>query len=224
MEVKHQDMIQRLIRVVNQRNHLERQLTRLSNRQMTVKHQEEAPSETYECPKCLKFNVKIAKCDLPENVPECTIHDKVYQQYQKYNLFKPAKICTGPGVFPDPSNEQRYYECIEILDDNMFYLTSKKCPSKQKFNPKIRKCDPKYIHPHHQNRNLVGDCKSHYTFHKYSCQKFFRCSRKHNPVELKCPDGYIFNGDNCQLISSKSFCNWEILNGYLNTKKHLSNI
>ncbi|KAG5899538.1 hypothetical protein JTB14_008224 [Gonioctena quinquepunctata] len=39
MEVKHQEMIQRLKRVVNQKNHLETTLC-LSNRQMEVKHQE----------------------------------------------------------------------------------------------------------------------------------------------------------------------------------------
>lgn len=154
-------------------------------------------------------------CDLPENVPECTFHKDGLQDLEGYKVTKPLKKCTGPGTFSDPSNYRRYYNCIDIFDEDEYYLTIAKCPQNQTFDTVKKKCRISHVHhPHHHH--FPGTCGlNNYAFDRHDCHKFYYCQGGKPFVNLWCSNQYFFNGRFCQHKSKSIFCNWNELKKYL---------
>lgn len=169
-------------------------------------------SRVYECPGCLKFHIHKMICDLPENVPECTYHEKKYQDIEGHQVTDPVTYCTGPGVFLDPSNRMRYFDCVDIFERKKYYLTIKTCPDDLNFNDATKTCDHTVGSNLPSMRHIPGSCSSdNYAVDRYKCDKFYYCRNGVPQAELFCMDNYFFNGNFCQHNNSTS-CNWKELN------------
>lgn len=73
-------------------------------------------------------------CDIPENVPECSYYDGRFQNVEDHIVTDPIKFCTGPGIYLDPSDRTRYFDCVDIFQEKQYYLTIKKCPKNTTFH------------------------------------------------------------------------------------------
>lgn len=167
-------------------------------------------SKVYECPGCLKFNAKRMICDLPENVPECTYHSESYEYIKGYKVTNPIQNCTGTGRFLDPSNRKRYFDCVDIFNDNHYYLTIKECVENITFDDNKKICQGR------DNRlpekDIVGACNAfNYASDPYNCHKFYYCKNRLPMARLSCLNTHFFNGHFCQHKSRSVFCNWEHL-------------
>lgn len=149
-------------------------------------------------------------CDLPENVPECTNHDEIYQYIEGHMVTNPIQYCTGPGIFPDPSNRHRYFHCEDIFHENKYYLTIKECPEGITFNDSKNICEGHDLR--HPDKDIIGSCNSYnYAIDPYNCHKFYFCRNMIPVARLSCLETHFFNGHFCQHKSRSVFCNWEHL-------------
>lgn len=170
------------------------------------------PSRVYECPGCLKFHTHKMICDLPENVPECTYHDDKFQNVEGHTLTDPIKYCTGPGIFLDPSNRKRYFDCIDIFHEHQYYLTIKDCQMNTTFSDSEETCIPEVHANLPAQRYVPSTCNSYsYAVDQYNCNKFYYCRKGVPFAQLSCMSNYFFNGKFCQHKSRSMFCNWELL-------------
>lgn len=172
-------------------------------------------SRLYSCPHCLQFNVKKQRCDFPLNVPECTYHEEDEDILEGHTVTVPLEECTTPGIFKDPGNPKRYFNCTHIYDDRI-YLTIEQCPKGKVYNDFSKTCVQTNDTIKIFRRVLEGGNYKigSYAFDKYSCWRFFFFA-PNTIVELHCPQGFIFSGKVCEDINTSTFCNWEELKKYL---------
>lgn len=170
-------------------------------------------SDIYECPGCLKFNANLMRCDLAENVPECTYRYQQFNNTLENTNKTTTKICTGPGKFPVPYDRTRYYDCNKKINDSEYLLRIKRCPQNKLFSVQSARCRKSNCVKPEVDPRKCG--KNHYSYDQYDCRKFFHCQGKEPKIPLFCPSGYIFNGNYCQYQETVSFCNWEELKKYL---------
>jgi hypothetical protein len=153
------------------------------------------PSKIQTCPKCLKFNAAKMRCDLPENVPECT-----------YSYSFPKNVCTGVGKFFVPNDCHKYYDCRKGTNGTV-KLDVKTCQSPMVFDQKKKKCqEGKCSSP-------VYECKQGelYLSDKFDCNKFYYCVNSDVAIPIYCPAEFVFNGNICENGAFSDLTNWEKL-------------
>lgn len=177
------------------------------------------PSKLYECPGCLKFNANIMACDIPKNVAECTFHDEELSEINDYTVTDPVNYCTGPGIFLDPANRERYFECIDIHGKDKYYLTIRTCPENTTFNDLNKVCDSEHSSDLPSEKDIPGICNAHnYAVDPYRCHKFYFCRDGVPFVQLSCLKTHFFNGRFCQHKDRSMLCRWSDLKTSFTTK------
>lgn len=176
-------------------------------------------SDVYECSRCLKFNAKLMRCDLAENVPECTYINKKFSHIPQPNTTEIAsKMCTGPGKFSIPYDRRRYYDCTDKFNSGQYLLRIRRCPPNKIFCERLAQCRSKCAKPEVDPRKCE---ENHYSYDHYECRKFFHCQRGKPKVPLLCPSSYIFNGNYCQYQDNVSFCDWGNLKSICTNTKNM---
>lgn len=131
---------------------------------------------TMKCNFCLKFNAQLGKCVLSKEVPECEDNDDT------------KRNCTGPGTFPVPNDQKKYYVCRER--QGFIELQVKSCPDDLIFDPNTSECWK-------QTSNEPKCNKTGWIADKYNCRKYFYCTNpkgsSYNRYEFRCNIGYYFN-------------------------------
>lgn len=142
------------------------------------------------------------RCDLPENVPECTYHKRTKEQKK---LKEPIE-CTGPGLFANPDEPKQYFECKE--ENSVFKLYTRHCLHKHTFNEILKMCDEKFI----EIVKIEEKCQpNNYAPDHHDCQRFYHCHNGEPKTPLYCPRGYIFTGNQCEHEDNTPFCDWELI-------------
>jgi hypothetical protein len=144
---------------------------------------------------CSKFHLCINAVfeiiDVVMSCPEGTLYDAFNQRCTINPVQCPGEeqiVCDRPGLFPHPTDCNRYYKCIWKYIHNHFELRQYRCPPKFEFSAVMKFCIPSRT------------CQSH--------NDSFECSEPGRfPVETNCKEYYECKEINGILTKELKSCN-----------------